>query len=173
MIRLVLGGARSGKSVWAENCAASTALEVVYIASAEIRDEEMSARIARHRQQRPVHWRTVEEPVELAAVIRQEALSGRCLLIDCLTLWVTNLLLNDSNMAEARADLIDALTASEGEVILVSNETGCGVVPMGELSRRFVDEAGWLNQQVAAVADEVVYMVAGLPMYLKGEKAGV
>lgn len=168
MIRLILGGARSGKSRQAEQLALASGRDVFYIATAQAHDDEMLARIERHRGERPVHWQTVEEPLQLAATILARQAPDRCLLIDCLTLWVTNQLLDDANMQAEREALCAALENARGEVILVSNETGMGVVPMGELSRRFSDEAGWLNQSVAALADQVVLMVAGIPMVIKG-----
>ncbi len=168
MIRLILGGARSGKSRQAEQLALASGRDVFYIATAQAHDDEMRKRIERHRGERPVHWQTVEEPLQLAATILAQQAPDRCLLIDCLTLWVTNQLLDDANMQAEREALCAALENARGEVILVSNETGMGVVPMGELSRRFSDEAGWLNQSVAALADQVVLMVAGIPMVVKG-----
>ncbi len=168
MIRLILGGARSGKSRQAEQLAAASGREVTYIATAQAYDDEMRARIARHRDDRPSHWLTLEEPLQLAATILQLQSPDRCLLIDCLTLWVTNQLLDEADMQAERLALCAALENARGEIILVSNETGMGVVPMGELSRRFSDEAGWLNQSIAALADQVVLLVAGIPMVVKG-----
>jgi len=171
MIQLILGGARSGKSGLAERLATDSGREVVYIATATPGDDEMAARIAHHRQQRPAAWRTVETPLHLAATLRAESGVGRCLLVDCLTLWLTNWLLEEemAGYHREREALLTALPTLAGEVILVSNETGCGVVPLGRLSRRFVDEAGWLHQQVAALSDRVVFTVAGLPQVLKGD----
>ncbi|TCK04713.1 bifunctional adenosylcobinamide kinase/adenosylcobinamide-phosphate guanylyltransferase [Marinobacterium mangrovicola] len=170
MIRLITGGARSGKSTLAERLAEESGLEVIYIATAQTGDGEMSERVALHRERRPDHWQTVEEPLRLVETIRRLQQPGRCLLVDCLTLWVTNLLLSEADIQEQRELLYTTLANAKGEVILVTNETGMGVVPMGELSRRFVDEAGWLNQAVAAVANQVVLTVAGLPLTVKGEK---
>lgn len=169
MIRLITGGARSGKSSLAERLAQASGREVVYIATAQVRDQEMDARVAQHRARRPDHWQTLEEPHRLVETILAWQQPGRCLLVDCLTLWVTNLLLAEADMGAQREALCQALTAARGEIILVSNETGMGIVPLGELSRRFVDEAGWLNQAVAARADQVILTVAGLPLTLKGE----
>ena len=167
MIRLILGGARSGKSRYAEQLAQDTGREVIYIATAQAYDDEMRTRIQRHQHDRPDHWLTVEEPLQLAATILAQQSSERCLLIDCLTLWVTNQLLDEADLQAEREALCAALANARGEIILVSNETGMGVVPMGELSRRFSDEAGWLNQSVAALADQVVLMVAGIPLPVK------
>lgn len=168
MIRLILGGARSGKSRQAEQLAQASGLEVVYIATAQADDSEMQVRINRHRDDRPHHWTTLEEPLQLADAILSQQAPHRCLLIDCLTLWVTNQLLAEADMHAEREALCAALRHARGEVILVSNETGMGVVPMGELTRRFADEAGWLNQSIAGLADQVVLMIAGIPMLLKG-----
>ncbi|SEG82059.1 bifunctional adenosylcobinamide kinase/adenosylcobinamide-phosphate guanylyltransferase [Marinobacterium lutimaris] len=170
MIRLITGGARSGKSTLAERLAEESGLEVIYIATAQTGDGEMSERVALHRERRPDHWQTVEEPLQLVETISRLQQPGHCLLVDCLTLWVTNLLLSETDIQAQRELLYTTLANAKGEVILVTNETGMGVVPMGELSRRFVDEAGWLNQAVAAVADQVVLTVAGLPLTVKGEK---
>lgn len=180
MIRLITGGARSGKSTLAERLAEESTLEVVYIATARIDDreiddretgdKEMSDRIARHKERRAAHWQTVEEPLKLAEAIRAQQRKNRCLLVDCLTLWVTNLLLSEADIPSHRQALCEALASAQGEIILVTNETGMGIVPMGELNRRFVDEAGWLNQAVAAHADQVILSVAGVPLTVKGEK---
>ncbi|MBA4503732.1 bifunctional adenosylcobinamide kinase/adenosylcobinamide-phosphate guanylyltransferase [Marinobacterium marinum] len=170
MIRLILGGARSGKSRLAEQLARATGREVFYIATAQARDSEMRHRIERHRSERPEHWTTIEEPLQLASTILAAQAPNRCLLIDCLTLWVTNQLLESADLQAEREALCMALNNARGDIILVSNETGMGVVPMGELSRRFSDEAGWLNQSVAALADQVVLMVAGIPMRVKGPR---
>jgi len=170
MIRFITGGARSGKSSRAERLAAESGREVIYIATARGEDAEMRARLASHRARRPAHWHTIEEPLALTRVIREQQGPERCLLIDCLTLWVTNLLLAEADLHVEREALIAELACARGEIILVSNETGMGVVPMGELSRRFVDESGWLHQAVAARADQVVLMVAGLPLTVKGDR---
>ncbi|PAU51171.1 bifunctional adenosylcobinamide kinase/adenosylcobinamide-phosphate guanylyltransferase [Pseudomonas sp. PIC25] len=170
MIELILGGARSGKSRLAERLAMESELEVCYIATSQPLDGEMALRIARHRQRRPEHWHLVEEPLALARVLGEQAAPGRCLLVDCLTLWLTNLLmLDDPVRLDAERDaLLECLPQLPGRVLLVSNETGLGVVPLGELSRRYVDEAGWLHQSLAERCERVVFCVAGLPMVLKG-----
>lgn len=169
MIELILGGARSGKSRLAERHAAESGLAVHYIATGQARDGEMAERIARHKASRPAHWALVEEPLALAGVLRAQAAADRCLLIDCLTLWLSNLLLDadPQRFARERDALLECLADLPGRIILVSNETGLGVVPMGELSRRFVDESGWLHQAVAERAQRVIFTVAGLPMVLK------
>ena len=171
MLELILGGARSGKSRLAERLATQSGLAVTYIATSQALDGEMSARIQHHRQRRPADWGLVEEPLELARALRDNAVPGRCLLVDCLTLWLTNLLMldDDTRLAMQRDAFLEALAELPGRIILVSNETGLGVVPLGELTRRYVDEAGWLHQAVAERAERVVFTVAGLPMLLKGE----
>ena len=169
MLELILGGARSGKSRFAECLAAESGLAVTYIATSQPLDGEMTERIAHHRERRPAHWTLVEEPLQLARVLREQAAANRCLLVDCLTLWLTNLLMLDdaARLAEERDALLECLDGLPGRILLVSNETGLGVVPLGELTRRYVDEAGWLHQAVAERAQRVTFMVAGLPMTLK------
>ncbi|WP_313225928.1 bifunctional adenosylcobinamide kinase/adenosylcobinamide-phosphate guanylyltransferase [Stutzerimonas chloritidismutans] len=169
MLELILGGARSGKSRFAERLAAESGLAVTYIATSQPLDGEMVERIAHHRERRPAHWALVEEPLQLARVLREQAAADRCLLVDCLTLWLTNLLMLDdaARLAEERDALLECLDGLPGRILLVSNETGLGVVPLGELTRRYVDEAGWLHQAVAERAQRVTFMVAGLPMTLK------
>lgn len=169
MLELILGGARSGKSRFAERLAADSGLAVTYIATSQPLDGEMTERIAHHRERRPAHWTLVEEPLQLARVLRAQAAAERCLLVDCLTLWLTNLLMLDdaARLAEERDALLECLDGLPGRILLVSNETGLGVVPLGELTRRYVDEAGWVHQAVAERAQRVTFMVAGLPMTLK------
>lgn len=171
MLELILGGARSGKSRLAERLADESGLDVVYIATSQPLDGEMKARVVQHRARRPAHWALVEEPLQLARVLGEQAASGRCLLVDCLTLWLTNLLLLDdpARLAAEREALLDCVTKLPGRILLVSNETGLGVVPLGELTRRYVDEAGWLHQALAERSQRVLFTVAGLPMVLKGE----
>ncbi len=171
MLELILGGARSGKSRLAERLALESGLAVSYIATAQPGDGEMAARIAHHQSRRPPDWALQEEPIRLMQALRDRAAENRCLLVDCLTLWLTNLLLLDdsSALARERDALLDGIAGLPGRIILVSNETGLGVVPLGELTRRYVDEAGWLHQALAARAQRVTFCVAGLPMILKGE----
>ncbi|MGY2399865.1 bifunctional adenosylcobinamide kinase/adenosylcobinamide-phosphate guanylyltransferase [Pseudomonas sp. SDO5271_S396] len=170
MRQLILGGARSGKSRLAEKLASDSGLPVIYIATSQPLDGEMNARVALHRERRPQAWGLVEEPVELARVLRDNAAPERCLLVDCLTLWLTNLLMLDDpqRLALEREALLDSLASLPGNIIFVSNETGLGVVPLGELTRRYVDEAGWLHQALAERCQRVVLTVAGLPLTLKG-----
>ncbi|KAA8696863.1 Cobinamide kinase/cobinamide phosphate guanylyl transferase [Pseudomonas caricapapayae] len=170
MLQLILGGARSGKSRLAEKLAADSALNVIYIATSQPVDGEMNQRVASHRARRPEHWGLVEEPVELARVLRENAASDRCLLVDCLTLWLTSLLMLDDpeRLFQERESLLESLAELPGEIIFVSNETGLGIVPLGELTRRYVDEAGLLHQALAERCQRVVLTVAGLPLTLKG-----
>lgn len=177
---LILGGARSGKSRHAEGLAAAGGKEVVYIATAEARDVEMMERIARHRQERNAGWITVEETRALGATIAHWRSPQRVVLVDCVTLWLSNLLFADGRIypevgpieapacfAEERATLLQALRQGQGDVILVSNEVGSGIVPGGAVSRWFADEAGRLNQELAAACNVVTLVVAGLPLALK------
>ena len=172
-VQLVLGGARSGKSRFAEQAAIESGKNVVYIATATVYDDEMQQRINRHINDRPNHWLTVEEPLLLAQVLKQHADKDTCLLVDCLTLWLTNVLMAEQassevkSLADYKKELLEILADLPGQVILVSNEVGQGIVPMGALSRRFVDEAGWLHQDIARIANKVTLVVAGLPMILK------
>lgn len=165
-VELIIGGARSGKSSLAERRAKDSGLEVSYIATATAGDQEMRDRIAHHRQRRPGHWRTVEEPLQLSATLRAEAAAERCLLVDCVTLWLTNLLLGPGFEPE-RSLFLEALPTLPGRVILVSNEVGWGLVPMNELGRRFADEQGRTNQEIAAACNRVTLVVAGQALELK------
>jgi adenosylcobinamide kinase/adenosylcobinamide-phosphate guanylyltransferase len=165
-LTLVLGGARSGKSAYAEGVVRQCAPPWTYLATAQAFDDEMRARIDQHRGRRDERWRTVEAPLQLV-----EAISGaelpRPLLIDCLTLWLSNTLLAGADLTAASDRLIDALAAANGPIVAVSNEVGLGIVPDTPLGRQFRDAQGWLNQRVAAVADRVVLLAAGLPLTLK------
>lgn len=171
MKTLILGGVRSGKSRLAEQLARESGLPVIYLATAQPGDPEMAARIAHHRQRRPGHWRLVEEPFHLAEALRDHARDGHCVLVECLTLWLTNLLLDPDpgRYRRQREALLTALPTLPGRIILVGNETNMGVIPMGELSRRFCDESGWLHQELAQICERVLLTVAGLPLTLKGE----
>lgn len=167
---LVLGGARSGKSRYAQQRAEALPGALVYVATAQAFDDEMATRIAHHRADRGARWRTVEAPLALAEAIVAEARPDGVLLVDCLTLWASNLLLADQAAdegAEAAAALAAALAKAAGPVILVANEVGLGIVPDNALARRFRDIAGRINQAIAAAADEVQFIAAGLPLRLK------
>lgn len=170
MRELILGGVRSGKSRLAEQHARDSGLSVVYIATAEARDEEMRQRIIHHQARRPESWRLVEAGGDLAAVLQREAADGRCVLVDCLTLWLAQLLCDtdETRMRQETADLLRVLPDLPGQIILVSNETNMGIVPLGELSRRYCDEAGRLHQQLGQICERVILTVAGLPLFVKG-----
>ncbi len=169
-VSLVLGGVRSGKSRYAQQLAEQTS-DVVFIATGSPGDDEMRARIDRHRAERPAHWRTIEEPLDLGTTIRSLAPSADLIVVDCLTIFAATLLetsYSDSAQQETRiADLCSALIASPCAVVLVSNEVGSGVVPPYPLGRQYRDLLGDINQRVASVATEVVLMIAGLPLALK------
>ena len=167
-LTLVLGGARSGKSRYAERLVEAAAGAGTYCATAEAGDAEMAARIAEHRARRGPFWRTVEAPLDLAAVIAGEPVPDRPLLVDCLTLWLSNLLLAERSINSECARLHGALREAGGPVVLVANEVGLGLVPETSLGRRFRDAAGLLNQEIAAFANRVVFVAAGLPLVLKG-----
>ncbi len=166
-LSLVLGGARSGKSWHAERLVLASGLAPVYVATAEALDQEMAARIAEHRARRGGDWRTVEEPVDLIGVLERECAPGRVLLVDCLTLWLTNLMVRERSVDAEIEHLIAAFASLRGAAVLVSNEVGQGVVPADAMARAFVDHAGRLHQRIAEVADAVVFMTAGLPQRLK------
>lgn len=165
-ITLVLGGARSGKSAYAERIIAALPPPWLYCATAEARDEEMRERIAHHQERRGDSWRTVEAPLDIAPVL--EAPAGP-VLVDCLTLWLTNLMLAGRDAEAETAKLLCAAKACPAPIVLVSNEVGLGIVPDNALAREFRDRAGRLNQAVAAIANQVVFMAAGIPMVLKDE----
>lgn len=163
---LILGGARSGKSAYGESLMPSRGRKV-YIATGEAGDEEMAARIAAHRARRGRGWTTVEAPLELAAAIRAQTAPDAHVLVDCVTLWLSNVLLAGRDVAACVDELIDAVQGAAGTLILVSNEVGLGIVPDNALARGFRDAAGRANQRLAAIADEVVFVAAGLPLILK------
>jgi adenosylcobinamide kinase / adenosylcobinamide-phosphate guanylyltransferase len=167
-LTLVIGGARSGKSGFAERLIVGSGRPRRYIATAEAWDDEMRDRIARHRRDRTGNWTTVEAPLTLAAALADAALD-EAVLIDCATLWLTNHLLADHDLAAETDRLVTATARCPAPVVIVSNETGWGIVPENPLARRFRDEQGRLNQRLAAEAQLVVTVIAGLPMVLKGQ----
>ena len=173
MRTLILGGARSGKSRYAEQCAVESGKEVIYIATATAEDAEMRERIERHQLDRLKGWKTIEEKVELARVLKEEAAEQNFLLVDCLTLWLNNILfdrqggMQESLFERETAALLGVLEELPGHILLVSNEIGQGVVPIGKMTRRFVDEAGRLHQNLAQICDRVVVVTVGLPQILK------
>lgn len=168
-VHLILGGARSGKSGYAEELALTSPDPLHYVATATAGDGEMSERIERHRQQRSERFTTHECPLALAAELNRLDQPGATVLVDCLTLWLTNALLapDESTWSREREALLDSLDSLQANCLLISNEVGQGVVPMDALSRRFVDEAGLLHQAIARQADRVTLVVAGLPQALK------
>lgn len=179
---LVTGGSRSGKSAYAEAMARALAPEVVYIATASVRDDEMAQRIAAHRRARPQDWRTIEAPVKAGRAILEHAAPGRCIVLDCVTLWLSNVLglheahtdpppLKRERLEAERDALLSAVEQCRSHLVIVSNELGSGIVPMGQLTRFFVDEHGWTNQRLAELCDSVVLMVAGVPVKLKSPAA--
>ena len=164
---LVLGGARSGKSRHAQARAEGLSGELIYVATGQAHDAEMGERIARHRMDRGPRWCTVEEPLDLPGAIARHARPHTVLLVDCLTLWLSNLMLAGRDTDGAAAQLTQLIGDVPGVLILVANEVGLGIVPDNALTRRFRDAAGWLNQAVATHADEVLFVAAGLPLRLK------
>ncbi|GEO84998.1 adenosylcobinamide kinase/adenosylcobinamide phosphate guanyltransferase [Ciceribacter naphthalenivorans] len=165
---LVLGGARSGKSRFAEGLAAGCALERHYVATGRAFDDEMRDRIARHRTDRGDGWTTHEEPIDLVGLLRLIDDPARVVLVDCLTLWATNLMLEAQDLAARSAELAELLPNLKARVILVSNEVGLGIVPENRMAREFRDHAGRLHQMIAACAAEVYFVAAGLPLKMKG-----
>ncbi len=172
-ITLILGGARSGKSAYAEQLAKDSGLPVTYIATAQVYDSEFSQRIAHHRNRRPVEWQLVEEPFFLADAIERHASPDRCLLVDCLTLWLAQWICDDCHPPQDKTweaeqqELLDLLPTLPSNIILVSNEVGMGIVPLGEINRRFQDAQGRLNHAVAALSQRAIFIAAGLPLQLK------
>ena len=171
-IALILGGCRSGKSRQALELAEQSGLaNKIFVATCQAHDVEMQDRIARHQQERGQEWTTVEEPLDVPDVLWRESGASTLILLDCLTLWVSNLMMHDAGDTWVQAQferLDEALQGSSGPVVVVSNEVGLGVVPDNPMARRFRDLVGWLNQQVAAKANHVMWMVAGMPVQVKG-----
>ncbi|WP_047551841.1 bifunctional adenosylcobinamide kinase/adenosylcobinamide-phosphate guanylyltransferase [Methylotenera sp. G11] len=173
-IHLILGGARSGKSALAEKLAVESGLPVTYIATAQVYDHEFGQRVEHHKNRRPAHWQTVEQPFDLGKALKQHAGIGKCVIIDCLTLWLAQCICPDCERPEniswpdERHALLRELGDLPGMILLVSNEVGMGIVPLGEINRQFQDEQGRLNQAVAQIAGKVSFVAAGLPLKLKG-----
>ena len=165
---LVLGGARSGKSAFAEGLVAHSDLQKIYLATCQTFDDEMERRIDIHRARRGGDWQLVEEPLELAGALGKACSKDRALLLDCLTLWVTNLMMADKDVPKLGDKLAGVLQGLEGTIVLVSNEVGQGIVPDNKMAREFRDHAGLLHQKIAMIADEVYFVTAGLPQKLKG-----
>lgn len=170
MIELILGGARSGKSRLAEETVLNSGKQCVYLATSQALDAEMTARIQMHKDRRDERWQLIEEPIDLAKTLQKHDTSDSCILVDCLTLWLTNCLLAEPcELERQKQALLDVLPNLSGHIVFVSNEVGQGVVPMDKLSRRFVDESGWLHQDIASFADKVTFVTAGLPQVLKSK----
>ena len=175
-ITLVLGGARSGKSSYAEQLAITSGLPVTYIATALVFDDEFGQRVAHHKNRRLSHWKTVEQAHDLAQALQIYVKEGECVIVDCLSLWLAQCICPDCAQPDTkdwqseRDALLQVLPRLAGKVILVSNEVGMGIVPLGAINRQFQDEQGRLNQAVAQIADEVVFIAAGLPLKLKDLK---
>jgi adenosylcobinamide kinase/adenosylcobinamide-phosphate guanylyltransferase len=166
-VTLVLGGARSGKSSFAEQITVAHPRGCVYVATAEIGDEEMAERVRKHQARREAHWRTIEAPLELAPAIVAQTEQGAAVLVDCLTLWLSNLMAASRDPDTETEALVRALGQAGGPVVFVSNEVGLGIVPDNALARAFRDHAGRINQRIAAVANNVFFVAAGLPLRLK------
>jgi len=164
---LVLGGARSGKSRHAQARAEELRLKQIYVATAQAFDEEMRDRVARHQADRDARWQTIEASIEIAQTVTEHSAPDTVMLIDCLTLWTTNLILGDHDTAAATGALVEAVKNARGPIILVANEVGYGIVPDNALARRFRDEAGIINQRIASVVNEVQLVVAGMPIFVK------
>lgn len=170
---LILGGARSGKSAFAEKLAQTSGLNVSYLATAQVYDDEFKARVAHHKNRRPSNWQLVESPHYLANTLSNLAEPNTCVIVDCLTLWLAQWICQDcnppqdSNWEKEREAFLKLLPNLSGKIILVSNEVGMGIVPLGAINRQFQDEQGRLNQAVASIANQVTFVAAGLPLTLK------
>lgn len=173
-IHLILGGARSGKSAYAERMASSLELPVTYVATAQVYDDEFAQRVAHHQVRRPVYWGLVEAPFYLAHTLQEHDAPDTCLIVDCLTLWLAQCICPDCDKPseidwqKEKQALLNILPSLRAQVLLVSNEVGMGIVPLGAINRQFQDEQGRLNQAVAKLADKVTFVAAGLPLKLKG-----
>jgi adenosylcobinamide kinase/adenosylcobinamide-phosphate guanylyltransferase len=167
-IILVLGGARSGKSAFAEGLIAASGLKKAYVATGQVFDSEMETRVDLHKARRGSEWALVEEPLDLAGALERATASDTAVLVDCLTLWVTNLMMAKRQVTDETRQLVETIAKLSGTIVFVSNEVGQGIVPDNAMSRAFRDHAGLLHQTVAAVADEVYFVTAGLPLKLKG-----
>lgn len=173
-VHLILGGARSGKSAYAEQHAKTSELAVAYIATAQIYDDEFAKRVEHHKNSRPKEWQVIEAPFQLAETLLANDQAGQCIIVDCLTLWLAQCICPNCESPEnvswtqERQALLDTLPTLKSDVLLVSNEVGMGIVPLGEINRQFQDEQGRLNQAVAQLADQVTFVAAGLPLKLKG-----
>ena len=170
---LVLGGARSGKSAYAERLVRESGLEAVYVATATAGDDEMAGRIAHHRARRGLGWRTIEEPLDLAGILRHECAPTRAVLVDCLTLWLSNLMFAERDVETESQALCRISSGLAGPVVFVSNEVGMGLVPDTAIGRAFRDHQGRVNQALAAALPRAVFVAAGLPLVLKAAPDGL
>lgn len=166
MKHLIVGGARSGKSRYAEDQAKACSTNPVYLATGQARDDEMQSRIRHHQAQRGNEWQLIEEPIALANALAP--LNSQCIVIDCLTLWLSNCL-ERGCWKQEKYLFLTTLAQHKSDIFMVGNELGSGIVPMGELTREFVDENGWLHQELAALCTHVSTVIAGLPLHLKGD----
>ena len=176
-IQFILGGARSGKSQFAEDLALklfrnkdADGTKLVYVATAEVFDEEMRLRIDQHKARRGSEWKLCEAPIDLPLMIQKVDTSNTIILVDCISVWITNLLINGLNVDDYRKNLIQKLSMLNGQIILVSSETGLGIVPDNRLSRQFRDANGLTNQSIAGAANSVFFLVAGIPQKIKASK---
>ena len=173
-LHLILGGARSGKSAYAEKLALASGLPGTYIATAQGYDNEFGQRVEHHKNRRPAHWQTIEQSFNLGQTLKKHAGADQCVIVDCLTLWLAQCICPDCerpeslNWPDERNALLQELANLPGMILLVSNEVGMGIVPLGEINRQFQDEQGRLNQAIAQIADKVSFIAAGLPLTLKG-----
>jgi len=171
MKQLILGGARSGKSHYAQQQAQISGRPVIYIATATAGDGEMHQRILMHKQQRPAHWTVIEEPLALSSTLLEHDRAGACLLVDCLTLWLSNQFAeNEILIQDVQEELVNTVANLKSDVLLVSNEVGQGIVPENKLARKFIDESGRLHQRLAQVCGDVAFLTAGIAQILKSEK---
>ncbi|ETI61381.1 bifunctional adenosylcobinamide kinase/adenosylcobinamide-phosphate guanylyltransferase [Marinomonas profundimaris] len=169
MKHLVLGGVRSGKSAFAQEQVAASGKPVCYIATSQVWDDEMEKRVQQHKDNRPQEWQLIEEPLALAAVLNGVNSPNQAVIVECFTLWLTNLLCleDEARLQQEKAALLLAVEQFQGDLVLVSSEVGLGIMPMNALARRFGDEAGAMNQALAKLTDRVTFVAAGLPMPLK------
>lgn len=168
MKQLILGGARSGKSRLAQQRVTETQLPVTYIATATVYDDEMAARVAKHKLERPASWDILEVPEQLPAQLSQLSGQNKAVIVDCLTLWATNLLMHsEADLISGIDELCNVVNSFKGDLVMVSNEVGWGIVPMGEISRQFQDQTGLMHQRLAEIVDRVTLTVAGLPLEIK------
>jgi adenosylcobinamide kinase/adenosylcobinamide-phosphate guanylyltransferase len=167
-ITFILGGARSGKSSYAEGLIEASGLEAVYLATGRAWDDEMSERIGLHKARRGASWATVEEPLDLVGTLQSQCADNKAILVDCLTLWLTNLMMAERDIEAETAKLVAMLPRLKGAVVFVSNEVGLGIIPENRMAREFRDHAGRLHQAVAGAAATVYFVAAGLPLKMKG-----